>query len=100
LSGGNQQKAILARCLTVKPRVLLLDEPTHGVDVRTKGEFYRIIEELAEQGLGIVMVSSELPEVRALASTILVTCRGKKILLSRNSGLTDHVLLQAAFSDQ
>jgi ABC-type sugar transport system ATPase subunit len=100
LSGGNQQKAILARCLTVKPRVLLLDEPTHGVDVRTKGEFYRIIEELAEQGLGIVMVSSELPEVRALASTILVISRGKQILLSRNSGLTDHVLLEAAFWEQ
>jgi ABC-type sugar transport system ATPase subunit len=99
LSGGNQQKAILARCLTVKPRVLLLDEPTHGVDVRPKGEFYRIIEELAEQGLGIVMVSSEFPEVRALASTILVISRGKQILLSRNSGLTDHVLLEAAFWD-
>ena len=97
LSGGNQQKAILARCLTVSPKVLLLDEPTHGVDVRTKREFYRIIEELAEQGLGIVMVSSEIPEIQALASTVLVLARGKQILLCRNAGLSDKTLLEAAF---
>jgi ribose transport system ATP-binding protein len=97
LSGGNQQKAILARCLTISPRVLLLDEPTHGVDVRTKGEFYRMIEELAGQGLGIVMVSSEIPEIKALASTVLVLARGKQSLLCRNTGLTDKTLLEAAF---
>ena len=78
LSGGNQQKAVLARCLAVGPRVLLLDEPTHGVDVRTKAELYQIVDELAGQGIGIVMVSSEIPEILAVASTIVVLAHGKQ----------------------
>ncbi|MBV9671303.1 MAG: sugar ABC transporter ATP-binding protein [Verrucomicrobia bacterium] len=97
LSGGNQQKTILARCLAVRPRILLLDEPTHGVDVRTKAELYRMIDELAAQGLGIVLVSSELPEIRALASTILVLAGGKLVFQKSNTGLDDRVLLEAAF---
>lgn len=98
LSGGNQQKAILARCLAVGPRVLLLDEPTHGVDVRTKGQLYQMIDDLAGQGIGVVMVSSEIPEILAVASTILVLARGKQTLSLRNDGLDDRTLLQAAFA--
>ncbi|MBV9490214.1 MAG: sugar ABC transporter ATP-binding protein [Verrucomicrobia bacterium] len=98
LSGGNQQKAILARCLAVGPRVLLLDEPTHGIDVRTKGELYQMIDDLAGQGIGIVMVSSEIPEILAVASTILVLARGKQTLILRNDGLDDRTLLEAAFA--
>jgi ABC-type dipeptide/oligopeptide/nickel transport system ATPase subunit len=97
LSGGNQQKAILARCLAVGPRVLLLDEPTHGVDVRTKAELYQIVDELGSQGIGIVMVSSEIPEILAVASTIIVLAHGKQGLVLRNEGLEDKVLLEAAF---
>ncbi len=97
LSGGNQQKAILARCLAVGPRVLLLDEPTHGVDVRTKGELYQMIDELAGRGMGIIMVSSEIPEILAVASTIVVLARGKQGLLLRNQNLDDKTLLEAAF---
>jgi ribose transport system ATP-binding protein len=97
LSGGNQQKAILARCLAVGPKVLLLDEPTHGVDVRTKAELYRIIDELSQQGLGIIFVSSEIPEIRAIASTILILAGGKQVFLQKNEGLDDHTLLEAAF---
>jgi ribose transport system ATP-binding protein len=97
LSGGNQQKAILARCLAVGPRVLLLDEPTNGVDVRTKAELYRMIDELARQGIGIVMVSSEIPEILAVASTIIVLARGKQAVILRNEGLDDRALLEAAF---
>lgn len=98
LSGGNQQKTILARCLAVEPRVLLLDEPTHGVDVRTKGELYRMIDDLAGQGIGIVLVSSEIPEILAVASTVLVLARGKQTLVLRNDGLDDRTLLEAAFA--
>ncbi|MBV8898608.1 MAG: sugar ABC transporter ATP-binding protein, partial [Verrucomicrobia bacterium] len=98
LSGGNQQKAILARCLAVGPRVLLLDEPTNGVDVRTKGELYRMIDDLAGQGIGIVMVSSEIPEILAVASTVLVLARGKQALVVRNDDLDDRTLLEAAFA--
>jgi len=97
LSGGNQQKAILARCLAVEPRVLLLDEPTHGVDVRTKAELYGMIEKLARQGIGIVMVSSEIPEILAVASAIVVLARGKQSVMLRNEGLDDKTLLEAAF---
>ena len=97
LSGGNQQKAILARCLAVGPRVLLLDQPTNGVDVRTKAELYGMIDELAEQGIGIVMVSSEIPEILAVASTIVVLARGKQAVMLRNEGLDAKTLLEAAF---
>src|SRR5260370_22817891 len=97
LSGGNQQKAILARCLAVGPRVLLLDEPTHGVDVRTKAELYRMIDELARQGIGIVMVSSEIPEILAVVSTIIVLARGKTAVILRNKGLDEKPCLEAAF---
>ncbi|HOX36539.1 MAG TPA: sugar ABC transporter ATP-binding protein [Candidatus Brocadiia bacterium] len=77
LSGGNQQKALLGRWLMRKPRVLLLDEPTRGIDVGAKAEIYRLMNELAEQGLGIVFTSTELQELLALSDRILVMHRGK-----------------------
>jgi ribose transport system ATP-binding protein len=72
LSGGNQQKVVLAKWLLTSPKVLLLDEPTKGIDVKGKTEIYRLIEELAVSGLGIVLVSSELTELLALSDRILV----------------------------
>jgi ribose transport system ATP-binding protein len=72
LSGGNQQKVVLAKWLLTSPKVLLLDEPTKGIDVKGKSEIYRLIEELAVSGLGIVLVSSELTELLALSDRILV----------------------------
>lgn len=99
LSGGNQQKAILARCLGVSPRVLLLDEPTHGVDVRTKAQLYETIGNLAAQGIGLVVVSSEIPEILLIASTVLVLARGSQVLLIPNEGLSDRMLLEAAFQE-
>ena len=77
LSGGNQQKVVLARCLATNPKVLMLDEPTRGIDVNAKNEIYRLILELAENGLGIIVVSSELPEILAVSDRILVLCEGK-----------------------
>ncbi len=97
LSGGNQQKAILARCLAAGPRLLLLDEPTHGVDVMTKAELYRMLDEESRRGLATVLVSSELPEVLALSSTVLVLAKGRQTFLGRNDGLTESTLLEAAF---
>ncbi|ETX27706.1 sugar ABC transporter ATP-binding protein [Roseivivax isoporae] len=76
LSGGNQQKALIARLLEVNPRVLLLDEPTRGVDVGAKSELYRLIDRLAQEGLAIVMVSSELPEIIGVADRCLVMREG------------------------
>jgi len=77
LSGGNQQKAILAKCLATQPKVLLLDEPTRGIDVNAKAEIYQLIDQFAQMGLGVIMVSSELPEIFAVCDRVLVLCEGK-----------------------
>ncbi|MBW4528098.1 MAG: sugar ABC transporter ATP-binding protein [Phormidium tanganyikae FI6-MK23] len=77
LSGGNQQKLLLARWLAIKPRVLLLDEPTRGVDIGAKSEIYRIISNLAKTGVAVLMVSSELPEVIGLSDRVLVMRQGR-----------------------
>jgi L-arabinose transport system ATP-binding protein len=77
LSGGNQQKVVLARWLAAKPKVLLLDEPTRGIDVGAKEEIYALIEALAGQGIGILLISSELPEILGLSDRILCMQRGR-----------------------
>jgi len=77
LSGGNQQKVVIAKWLMSRPRVLLLDEPTRGIDVGAKYEIYKLINELAEQGVAIVMASSELPEILGMCDRILVMCKGR-----------------------
>ena len=77
LSGGNQQKAIIGRALAIHPKVLILDEPTRGIDVRTKVEVYRIIRDLAERGIGVIVVSSEMIELRRCATRIICLHSGR-----------------------
>lgn len=77
LSGGNQQKCIIARWLRTQPRVLLLDDPTRGIDVGAKAELYAIIDQLCRTGMGIIVTSSELPELLTLCDRILVLCEGR-----------------------
>ncbi|WP_342508644.1 xylose ABC transporter ATP-binding protein [Sporosarcina sp. FSL K6-2383] len=77
LSGGNQQKVVLSKWLLNDPKVLILDEPTRGIDVGAKYEIYKIINELANQGVGIVIVSSELPEILGMSDRIIVMAEGK-----------------------
>ncbi|KIL35485.1 D-ribose transporter ATP-binding protein [Cohnella kolymensis] len=77
LSGGNQQKVVLAKWLIRKPKVLILDEPTRGIDVGAKAEIYRLISSLAKEGMAIIMVSSELPEIIGMSDRILVMGDGK-----------------------
>jgi D-xylose transport system ATP-binding protein len=77
LSGGNQQKVVLAKCLMTEPKVLFLDEPTRGIDVGAKAEIYGLINTLAAQGMAIVMVSSELPEVLGMSDRVVVMSEGK-----------------------
>ena len=77
LSGGNQQKAIIGRWLLTQPKVLLLDDPTRGVDVGAKAELYRLMDQLCRDGLGIIVTSSELPELLTLCDRILVLCEGR-----------------------
>lgn len=99
LSGGNQQKIMLARCLATAPRLLLLDEPTRGIDVGAKADIYALVGELAAAGVAVIFTSSELPEVLALATTVLVLARGQQTLLRRNDALTEAEVLTAAFAD-
>ncbi|HUR45869.1 MAG TPA: sugar ABC transporter ATP-binding protein, partial [Candidatus Saccharimonadales bacterium] len=77
LSGGNQQKVVLGKWLALKPRLLLLDEPTRGIDVGAKQEIYRIMEQLAEEGVGILFVSSEMPEILGMSDRIVVMHEGR-----------------------
>lgn len=77
LSGGNQQKVLLARSLATDPKILILDEPTKGIDVGAKSEIYKMIQDLAKQGIGVIVISSELPEVMGVSDRIIVMCEGR-----------------------
>lgn len=96
LSGGNQQKVLLARCLMSSPIVLLLDEPTRGVDVGTRAEIYRMLRELAFGGLSILFTSSEIEETRLLADRVLVMRQGRISAEFADRGFTDEALFSAA----
>ena len=76
LSGGNQQKVVFAKWIYTEPRILILDEPTRGVDIGAKKEIYSIINQLAKKGVAIIMVSSELPEVLGMSDRIMVVREG------------------------
>jgi ABC-type sugar transport system ATPase subunit len=77
LSGGNQQKVVLAKCLMSKPKVIILDEPTRGIDVGAKFSIYQMMTELTRQGIAIIMISSEMPELIGMSDRILVMSAGK-----------------------
>lgn len=99
LSGGNQQKAILARFLMINPTILILDEPTRGIDVGAKYEIYKLMFQLVKNGISIIMVSSELPEVLGISDRILVMHEGviKGNLLNNN--LTQEMIMECALSE-
>lgn len=97
LSGGNQQKCVLARWLHLNPKLLIVDEPTHGVDVRAKFEIYDLLKKMALAGTGILLISSELPEVLALADRVLVVYHGKIVgELSRQEATEERILALAS----
>jgi erythritol transport system ATP-binding protein len=96
LSGGNQQKVIIARCMMRSPRLLLLDEPTRGVDVGAKADIYAILRRLAAAGIGIIFTSSEIEEIQALADRALVLCQGRIVATLERTELNDEALFVAA----
>lgn len=98
LSGGNQQKAVLAKMLLARPKVLILDEPTRGVDVGAKAEIYRLISDLAREGLAIIMVSSELAEVLGVSDRVLVIGEGRLRGDFVNDNLSQETVLAAAIN--
>jgi rhamnose transport system ATP-binding protein len=96
LSGGNQQKVALARWLAAEPAVLILDEPTQGVDVGAKAEIHRLMVELAGRGLAIVMISSELPEILGMSDRVAVMHGGTIIATLDRAGATQETILELA----
>lgn len=96
LSGGNQQKVVLAKCLLTRPKVLLLDDPTRGIDVGAKHEIYRLIFRLAAEGAAIVLVSSELPELLRLADRFIVLAAGRVVDEFPKSQATENRVMAAA----
>jgi len=96
MSGGNQQKVILARWLNIGAKVLLLDEPTRGIDVGSKSEMYQLMAQLAEEGVGLIMVSSELPEILGMSDRILVMHDGKMVKELERSEASEEVIMSYA----
>lgn len=96
LSGGNQQKCIVGRWLLTNPKVLLLDDPTRGVDVGAKAELYRVIRSLCEEGLGVIVTSSELPELLTLSDRIMVLSEGRKTAEFYIEDATQEKIMEAA----
>jgi ABC-type sugar transport system ATPase subunit len=100
LSGGNQQKVVFARALARAPRLLLLDEPTRGIDVGAKYDLYALIRQISATGAGILMVSSELPELIGLCDRLLIMRRGRLMQSVGTAGLSEGRLLQLCYGDE
>ena len=96
LSGGNQQKIVLAKWLSTKPRILILDEPTRGIDVGTKAAVHALMSKLAAEGMAILMISSELPEILGMSDRVIVMREGRMAGVFERAGLTAETLVAAA----
>ena len=96
LSGGNQQKVVLARWLAHRPRALIVDEPTRGIDIGTKAEVHRLLSELAADGVAVVLVSSELPEVLGMADRVLVMREGRLVARLDRAEASEESVMRAA----
>jgi D-xylose transport system ATP-binding protein len=96
LSGGNQQKVVIAKWLMSKPKILILDEPTRGIDVGAKYEIYQLMNQLAQEGVAIIMISSELPEILGMSDRILVMKEGKFVKeLLKDEATQENIMLAA-----
>jgi ABC-type sugar transport system ATPase subunit len=100
LSGGNQQKVALAKCMSTEPRILLLDEPTMGVDVGAKHDIYNLMNQWTARGIAILLVTSELPELLAMSDRILVMHRGRCTALFDREEATQTRIIHAAMGGQ
>ncbi len=96
LSGGNQQKVMLSKWLNAQPKLLILDEPTRGIDVRAKAEVHHMISDLAQQGLAIILISSDLPEVLAMSDRVLVMREGRQMGIFDRAAASQEAVMTAA----
>ena len=100
LSGGNQQKIVIAKWLATKPKVLILDEPTKGIDIGSKAAVHDFISELAAEGIAVVLVSSELPEIMGMSDRIVVMCLGRiTARFDRRDGTPEKLMLAASIAE-
>lgn len=96
LSGGNQQKVLIAKLLSVNPAIIIMDEPTRGIDVGAKSEIHRLLRELANQGIGVIMISSELPEIIGMCDRVLVMHEGQQCDIISGDQITEERIIQLA----
>jgi len=96
LSGGNQQKVVIGKWLATRPKVIILDEPTKGIDVGSKAAVHEFMAELAAQGLAVIMVSSEIPEILGMSDRVIVMREGRMVETYPRAGLTPERLVRAA----
>src|SRR5690606_7519135 len=96
LSGGNQQKVAIAKPLAVNPKVILMDEPTRGIDVGAKSEIHRLLRDLARSGIGIIVISSELPELLGLCDRVLVIREGRVMGEVEGEAMTEEAIMRLA----
>jgi ABC-type sugar transport system ATPase subunit len=96
LSGGNQQKVVIAKWLALQPKMLILDEPTRGIDIGAKAEVHSLIAELAKQGVAVLMISSELPEILGMSDRILVMHEGHIVADVPRAAATEEVIMRYA----
>jgi rhamnose transport system ATP-binding protein len=96
LSGGNQQKVVIAKWLATKPKIIILDEPTKGIDIGSKAAVHEFMSELVAQGLSIIMVSSEIPEIIGMSDRVVVMREGRIVAVHENRNLDAETLVQTA----
>lgn len=99
LSGGNQQKCVLAKSLLIEPKILILDEPTRGIDVGAKYEIYSYIFSIVESGCSVILISSELPEILGLSDRVIVMHEGQIKASLDNKGLTQEIIMTTAIGE-
>jgi ABC-type sugar transport system ATPase subunit len=97
MSGGNQQKVVIAKWLSSNPKILIIDEPTNGIDIGAKVEIHKLLRKLASEGMGIIMISSELPEILAVSDRVLVMRRGRLVGEVPTHEATEEVIMNLAF---
>jgi len=96
LSGGNQQKVMIAKWLAINPRILILDEPTRGIDVGAKAEIHTLLRELAKNGIGIILISSEMPEIIGMCDRVIVMREGRVTGELSGDKITEENIMQLA----
>ena len=101
LSGGNQQKCLLGRWLSIGPKIIIMDEPTRGIDVGAKSEIHNLLRKLAEEGVGVIIVSSELPEVIGVSDRVIVVHEGKLAgELTESTMITEENIMRLASGEK